>query len=113
MVDDAGRGPDRAASPGAAAGEPRSAQPVRSSSAVASAGGPAPSGAPHPASSPRSSAALRSGSTGGTRRGWRDIEARLLAIVGRLTERDRLVCRLLDDHRVLTSSQVADVGFTG
>ena len=113
MVDDAGRGPDRAASPGAGAGEPRSAQPVRSSSAVASAGGPAPSGAPHPASSPRSSAALRTGSTRGTRRGWRDIEARLLAIVGRLTERDRLLCRLLDDHRVLTTAQVADVGFTG
>ena len=113
MVDDAGRGPDRAASPGAGAGEPRSALAVRSASPVASAGGPAPSGAPHPASSPRSSAALRSGSTGGTRRGWRDIEARLLAIVGRLTERDRLVCRLLDDHRVLTTPQVADVGFTG
>ena len=113
MVDDAGRGPDRAASPGAGAGEPQSARPVRSSAAVASAGRLAPSGAPHPASSPRSSAALRSGSTGGTRRGWRDIEARLLAIVGRLTERDRLVCRLLDDHRVLTTAQVADVGFTG
>ncbi|MDA8276095.1 MAG: replication-relaxation family protein, partial [Actinomycetota bacterium] len=86
---------------------------MRSSPAVASAGRLAPSGAPHPASSPRSSAALRSGSTGGARRGWRDIEARLLAIVGRLTERDRLVCRLLDDHRVLTTAQVADVGFTG
>jgi hypothetical protein len=107
VVDGAGRGPDRAASPGAGAREPRSALAVRSSSAVASAG------APHPASSPRSSAALRTGSTGGTRRGWRDIEARLLAIVGRLTERDRLVCRLLDDHRVLTTAQVADVGFTG
>ena len=113
VVDDAGRGPDRAASPGAGAGEARSALAVRSASAVASAGGPAPPGAPHPASSPRSSAALRSGSTGGARRGWRDIEARLLAIVGRLTERDRLVCRLLDDHRVLTTAQVADVGFTG
>ena len=37
----------------------------------------------------------------------------MLAIVGRLTERDRQVCRLLDDHRVLTTAQVADVGFTG
>jgi hypothetical protein len=37
----------------------------------------------------------------------------LLSILGRLTERDRLLCRLLDDHRVLTSAQVADVGFTG
>ena len=47
------------------------------------------------------------------RRGWRDLEARLLAVLGRLTERDRLVCRLLDDHRVLTTGQVADVGFSG
>ena len=39
--------------------------------------------------------------------------ARLLAVLGRLTERDRLLCRLLDDHRVLTTAQVADVGFTG
>jgi hypothetical protein len=49
----------------------------------------------------------------GGRRGWRDIDARLLAVVGRLTERDRTICRLLDDHRVLTTPQVADVGFTG
>ena len=34
-------------------------------------------------------------------------------MVGRLTERDRHLCRLLDDHRVLTTAQVADVGFTG
>ncbi|MDA8283161.1 MAG: replication-relaxation family protein [Actinomycetota bacterium] len=33
--------------------------------------------------------------------------------MGRLTERDRVLCRLLDDHRVLTTPQVADVGFTG
>jgi hypothetical protein len=33
--------------------------------------------------------------------------------MGRLTERDRQLCRLLDDHRVLTTAQVADVGFTG
>ncbi|MGH9295675.1 MAG: replication-relaxation family protein [Acidimicrobiales bacterium] len=38
---------------------------------------------------------------------------RLLAVAGRLTERDRLVCRLLDEHRVLTTAQVADVGFAG
>jgi hypothetical protein len=38
---------------------------------------------------------------------------RLLGVVGRLTERDRLLCRLLDDHRVLTTAQVADVGFSG
>lgn len=48
-----------------------------------------------------------------SRRGWRDLEARLLAVVGRLTERDRQLCRLLDDHRVLTTAQVADVGFGG
>jgi hypothetical protein len=47
------------------------------------------------------------------RRGWRDLDARLLAVVGRLTERDRLLCRLLDDHRVLTTAQVAEVGFSG
>jgi hypothetical protein len=47
------------------------------------------------------------------RRGWRDLDARLLGVVGRLTERDRLLCRLLDDHRVLTTAQVAEVGFTG
>ena len=34
-------------------------------------------------------------------------------MVGRLTERDRLLCRLLDDHRVLTTPQVANVGFAG
>jgi hypothetical protein len=34
-------------------------------------------------------------------------------VIGRLTERDRYLCRLLDDHRVLTTPQVADVGFTG
>jgi len=36
-----------------------------------------------------------------------------MAVMGRLTERDRQLCRLLDDHRVLTTAQVADVGFTG
>jgi hypothetical protein len=38
-------------------------------------------------------------------------EARLRALAGRMTERDRLVCRLLFEHRVLTTRQVADVGF--
>ena len=39
--------------------------------------------------------AAPSGSLGSLsrRRGWRDLDARLLAVVGRLTERDRLVCR--------------------
>ena len=47
------------------------------------------------------------------RRGWRELDRRLLAVLGRLTDRDRLLCRLLDDHRVLTSAQVADVAFSG
>ena len=47
------------------------------------------------------------------RRGWRDLDHRLLAVLGRITERDRQLCRLLEDHRVLTTAQVADVGFTG
>jgi Replication-relaxation len=47
------------------------------------------------------------------RRGWRDLDRRLLPVLGRLTERDRHLCRLLEDHRVLTTAQVADVGFTG
>jgi len=34
-------------------------------------------------------------------------------VLGRITERDRQLCRLLEDHRVLTTAQVADVGFTG
>jgi len=35
----------------------------------------------------------------------------LYELAGRLTERDRSICRLLFDHRVLTTGQVADVGF--
>jgi hypothetical protein len=34
-------------------------------------------------------------------------------VLGRLTDRDRQLCRLLYEHRVLTTSQVADIGFTG
>ena len=108
-ADDAGRGPVRTGS----AGGGRRLRPAAGRLASSSAGGPAPSGAPHPASAARSGAALRTGSPGGGRRGWRDIEARLLGVLGRLTERDRLLCRLLDDHRVLTTAQVADVGFSG
>jgi hypothetical protein len=73
--------------------------------------GPAPAGASS-ASSSRAHAAP-SGSALAGRRGWRDVDARLLDVVGRLTERDRRICRLLDDHRVLTTAQIADVGFTG
>jgi hypothetical protein len=47
------------------------------------------------------------------RLGWTDLDRRLLGVLGRITERDRVLCRLLDDHRVLTSAQVADVGFSG
>lgn len=46
---------------------------------------------------------------GAPRRGGTD--ARLLELVGRLTQRDRTICRLLYEHRVLTTSQIADVGF--
>jgi len=46
-------------------------------------------------------------------RGWRDLDHRLLSALGRITERDRQLCRLLEDHRVLTTAQVADFGFTG
>jgi hypothetical protein len=35
-----------------------------------------------------------------------------LDIVGRLTERDRLLCRVLWEHRVLTTEQVCDLCFT-
>ena len=81
-------------------------------------GGPTRSGAAHPlrpgapgASPPRP--ATRSGPAPSGRRGWRDLDARLLSVLGRLTERDRRICRLLDDHRVLTTAQVADACFTG
>ncbi len=36
---------------------------------------------------------------------------RLFALAGRLTERDRRICRLLAEHRVLTTAQIADVDF--
>jgi hypothetical protein len=44
---------------------------------------------------------------------YRDADQRLLDVLGRLTDRDRHLCRLLYEHRVLVSSQVADIGFTG
>jgi len=87
--------------------------PVRTASSNSASVGMAPSGA---ATTARSrSSTVPSGSLGSVpgRRGWRDLDARLLAVVGRLTERDRLLCRLLDDHRVLTTAQVAEVGFSG
>lgn len=38
--------------------------------------------------------------------------ASALDVVGRLTERDRLLCRVLWEHRVLTTEQVCDLCFT-
>src|SRR5580693_9079921 len=69
--------------------------------------------APHgaSASTPRGPSAPTGSASG--RRGWRDLDQRLLGVLGRITERDRYLCRLLDEHRVLTTSQVADVAFTG
>ena len=72
-----------------------------------------PSSSKHPSSSSKPAAPLGTASASASRRGWRDLDARLLAVIGRVTERDRQLCRLLDDHRVLTTAQVADVGFTG
>jgi hypothetical protein len=87
--------------------------PVRTASRNRASVAAAPSGG---ATTVRSkSSTVPSGSLGSLpgRRGWRDLDARLLAVVGRLTERDRLLCRLLDDHRVLTTAQVTEVGFSG
>jgi hypothetical protein len=66
-------------------------------------------------SSPTSSSSTSrtKGSNAAGCRGWRDLDHRLLAALGRITERDRRLCRLLEDHRVLTTTQVADVGFSG
>jgi len=137
VVDDAGQGPVRTGrvhtgSAGTGSGSARAGAPVtpaagpsaagpsttRSSvarlpSASVSAGGPAPSGAPHRLTPQPDGTPHRSGPSDTSRRGWRDLDSRLLPVLGRLTERDRRLCRLPDDHRVLTSSQVADVCFTG
>ncbi len=97
-----GQGPDRRAS--AANGRSAllpSSEPASSSTPLSS------------SSSSKAAAPVGTVSAAPARRGWRDLESRLLAVVGRLTERDRQLCRLLDEHRVLTTAQVADVGFTG
>lgn len=39
------------------------------------------------------------------------VDDRLYELASHLTERDRIICRLLHEHRVLTTRQVADVGF--
>ena len=73
----------------------------------------APVGASASSSPGKGAAPVGTDRSSGSRRGRRDVEVCLLAVAGRLTERDRLICRLLDEHRVLTTAQVADVGFTG
>jgi hypothetical protein len=94
-------------------GHVRSNGSSQASSAGSDAAAPQGKAAPHgaSASTPRGPSAPTGSASG--RRGWRDLEQRLLGVLGRITERDRYLCRLLDDHRVLTTSQVAEVAFTG
>ena len=41
------------------------------------------------------------------------IESALAAVIARLTERDRYLCRLLADHDILTTGQVCQAAFSG
>jgi len=41
----------------------------------------------------------------------RSAAERLAALAGRLTDRDRQLCRLLHEHRVLTTPQLVDLAF--
>jgi hypothetical protein len=51
-------------------------------------------------------------SCGGIGSGSRsDREERRFELAGRITDRDRAIFRLLYEHRVLTTAQVADIGF--
>jgi hypothetical protein len=43
--------------------------------------------------------------------GGRSAAERLAALAGRLTDRDRVLCRLLHEHRVLTTLQLVDLAF--
>jgi hypothetical protein len=43
--------------------------------------------------------------------GGRSAAARLAGLAARVTDRDRTLCRLLHDHRVLTTSQLVDLAF--
>jgi hypothetical protein len=43
--------------------------------------------------------------------GGRSAAERLAALAGRLTDRDRQLCRLLHQHRVLTTPQLVDLAF--
>jgi hypothetical protein len=91
--------------------------PVRTASAVATSNLPFSADSRHPApSGARQGTTAPSGTVGSvTRRSstHRDADRRLLSVLDRITDRDRMLCRLLDDHRVLTTAQVTDVGFAG
>jgi hypothetical protein len=43
--------------------------------------------------------------------GGRSAATRLAALAGRVTDRDRALCRLLHEHRVLTTPQLVDLAF--
>jgi protein involved in plasmid replication-relaxation len=43
--------------------------------------------------------------------GGRSAAVRLATLAGRVTDRDRALCRLLHEHRVLTSGQLTDLAF--
>ena len=45
--------------------------------------------------------------------GRRSVAERLAGLAGRLTDRDRTLCRLLHEHRVLTTAQLTDLAFPG
>jgi hypothetical protein len=91
--------------------------PVRTASAVAASNLPIDGNSRQPApSGARQGTTAPSGTVGSVSRrssSSRDGDRRLLAVLDRLTDRDRMLCRLLDDHRVLTTAQVTDVGFAG
>ena len=57
---------------------------------------------------PRSRRGVAVVSSGG---GGRSAAERLAALAGRLTDRDRTLCRLLHQHRVLTTPQLIDLAF--
>ena len=57
---------------------------------------------------PRRGVAVVSSGGGG---GGRSAAERLAALAGRLTDRDRTLCRLLHQHRVLTTPQLTDLAF--
>src|ERR1700686_2284445 len=83
------------------------------SSRPASNGVPKRTPAPLVSTSKSGSRAKAASASPARRQGWRDADHRLLTVLGRITERDRHLCRLLEDHRVLTTAQVTDIGFTG